>query len=269
VTRGDRRRQAKADADLIERGIDPEHIDLATACAVARQTYRLLDKSIAAKAVDPLVEFQHQLLDASARWWQGPNSLKAACRKGCWFCCTTWVASTGPQSIFFVKSMRPERRRAFETRLGEMAQLVATLSHAERITLPRITSCPALDEGICSNYQNRPLVCRSASSMDAEVCRRTYIEFSNENVPTPAAPLFVRDVISQSFKAAALQHGLDGMSYEFICSANRCLEASNVEGRWLLGEKVFEGVPIDPSGGPEMEAAIGFLRRETFDGWES
>jgi hypothetical protein len=65
-----------------------------------------------------------------------------------------------------------------------------------------ITPCPALVDNLCSNYANRPNVCRSASSIDADVCKRSYVELSGEDIPTPAPHIMVLGVFATALAGA-------------------------------------------------------------------
>ena len=105
----------------------------------------------------------------------------AACRAGCWFCCTTPVAVTVFEAAMVrsaILTLPEAEQQAILVRLQEhvAAQDQAfAAAGAERISFRR--RCPLLtDEGTCSVYEGRPLACRSVLSLDAERCRRWFLE---------------------------------------------------------------------------------------------
>jgi Fe-S-cluster containining protein len=104
-----------------------------------------------------------------------------ACHAGCWFCCTTPVAVTVFEAAMVksaIMTLAEEQQRAIWERL--QAHIAAqdqafAAADAERIVFRR--RCPLLtDEGTCGVYEGRPLACRSVLSLDAERCRRWFLE---------------------------------------------------------------------------------------------
>lgn len=263
MSRQVRRRQARVDDDLLSRGLHPDHVDQDVMAALTRQTFRELERSVALRSVDPLIAFQLHQSDVSGRWWKG---LKTACNKGCWYCCTAWVSANAPQTIYFVKRMGQDKREAFQARAIAAANQVKDMSFHQRLNSTQLTTCPALVDGACSNYDNRPMVCRSATSMDAEICRRTYLEFSNEDVPMPAAPMMVRDALSTALWAASMRIGVDSLSHEFYGSLAAVISNPDIESRWLSGESVLKDVPIDPGTGGDPDI-VRYLHGIAFEGW--
>jgi len=104
-----------------------------------------------------------------------------ACRAGCWFCCTIPVAVTAFEAAMVrsaVLKLPEEEQQAIWERLQEhiAAQNQALAdSNGQRISWRH--RCPLLNgEGQCSVYEGRPLVCRSVLSLDADRCRRAFLE---------------------------------------------------------------------------------------------
>jgi Fe-S-cluster containining protein len=104
-----------------------------------------------------------------------------ACRAGCWFCCTLPVAVTAFEAAMVrsaVLKLPEEEQQAIWERLQKhiagQNQALAD-SNGQRLSWRR--RCPLLnDEGQCSVYEGRPLVCRSVLSLDADRCRRAFLE---------------------------------------------------------------------------------------------
>ncbi|HEU5099666.1 MAG TPA: YkgJ family cysteine cluster protein [Roseiflexaceae bacterium] len=104
-----------------------------------------------------------------------------ACHSGCWFCCTIPVAVTVFEAAMVrsaVHSLPETQQQAIWARLEEHIDLQdQALADADRQHIAFHHRCPLLtDQGQCSVYQGRPLACRSLLSLDAERCRRTFLE---------------------------------------------------------------------------------------------
>lgn len=261
MDRSEKRRQAKEDRALLERGIAPDGIGPQVVYAVMRETSRELRRSIETGSINPVIEFINRQFELSARWLK---DVPKACGKGCWYCCTAWVASPTPVGIYFAKSMPGNQKRPYRERLDALMVEIEGLSFDERENL--VTRCAGLEGDACANYTNRPPVCRTATSIDADVCRRSYVELSGEDVPTPAAPLAIRSVYSTALAVASEFHGLDGRGYELNAVASCYLSDPRVEQRWLMGETVMAGTPEDPVTEGDLQANRQFVA-EAFDGW--
>ena len=242
MNRAARRRQQKEYDRQIDRGIDIEHVDEGLIGALMRRTHEYVERAKRVGSVDALMQFVFTAMDkSSARLRDVP----VACSKGCWYCCTVWVAAKAPESFYFAKTFPKNDLPGYSTRLGETMNTVRSLSFDDRGDL--VTPCPALKDGLCSNYQHRPNVCRSASSADAGVCKRSYVELSREDIPTPYAHMMVRGIFATALEGALAQAGLAHGAYEFNSSVEMALQEPKLEKQWLSGEDVFAGLPLDPA----------------------
>lgn len=97
--------------------------------------------------------------------WDPP----AACARGCAHCCAQRVDIT-PAEAALIATALPEgdpRRERVKARAGQLSPM----SQEERLRAR--APCALLHEdGTCSVYAARPLVCRAASSLDASACAR-------------------------------------------------------------------------------------------------
>jgi Fe-S-cluster containining protein len=115
-----------------------------------------------------------------------------ACRAGCWYCCTTPVAVTVFEAAMVKSAVMtlPEAQqqaiwKRLQAHIAAQDQALAA-AKAERITFRH--RCPLLtDEGTCSVYAGRPLACRSVLSLDAERCRRWFLEDDQGDPDRPYA----------------------------------------------------------------------------------
>jgi Fe-S-cluster containining protein len=99
------------------------------------------------------------------------HGAKIQCRRGCTDCCHHLFQITELEAAFVstaVKSLLPEKRLPMEQRARQYTQDREKLLSDRRVpdawgSLPppglRL-ACPALEDGACQIYENRPLICR-------------------------------------------------------------------------------------------------------------
>lgn|GEM_PF-3507978 len=108
-----------------------------------------------------------------------------ACRAGCHYCCTMRVTA----SVAEVVALADHLRRTWSSQdLEALRRSIEAYDRDVRENDPHLMSiyprlCPLNAEGLCRVYAHRPLACRSFQSLDAEACRRRFIE--REMVPVP------------------------------------------------------------------------------------
>jgi Fe-S-cluster containining protein len=113
-----------------------------------------------------------------------------ACRAGCWFCCTIPVAVTVFEAAMVksvILTLPLETQQAIWERLEEhIAAQDQAVADADGQHIPFHHRCPLLnDEGRCSVYEGRPLACRSLLSLDADRCRRWFLEDDQGDLSIP------------------------------------------------------------------------------------
>jgi Fe-S-cluster containining protein len=113
-----------------------------------------------------------------------------ACRAGCWFCCTTPVGVTVFEAAMVksaVLTLPEAEQQAIWQRLQAHIEAQSTaLAEASEARASFHRRCPLLnDAGTCSVYEGRPLACRGLLSLDADRCRRSFLEgdAGDRNVP--------------------------------------------------------------------------------------
>lgn len=113
-----------------------------------------------------------------------------ACHAGCWFCCTTPVAVTVFEAAMVRSAVRAlpdqEQQAVWERLQAHIAGQNQALADASGRRVPFHRRCPLLDDaGQCSIYEGRPLACRGLLSLDADRCRRAFLEddSGDPNVP--------------------------------------------------------------------------------------
>jgi hypothetical protein len=164
------------------------------------------------------------------------HDVPVACGKGCSHCCNIWVSITAPEVLYIAKRL-PDGSAG---RVLDAHNATKEFSHEERPyhTYP----CPQLNANLCSIYESRPLFCRLAASMDAEICRRSYTNITDEDIPTPAMYIFGREAYATALAVALKGANLPHLCYELNSALNRCLTTPDAEAKWLSGEDIFSDV---------------------------
>ena len=165
-------------------------------------------------------ELQHHLTAEDRR--------RVACFAGCGTCCMVNVSVLMPEAVNIVAYLRCNRSKEELRRLyDEMEIFVAAISdldEEERIAMRR--SCIFLDAvGRCTIYPVRPLLCRSITSTDAQVCRDSLtMQALGEEIPI-MMNLFQKNLFDIAYQAVAkalTRRGLDAHGYEMTAAVMRC-----------------------------------------------
>ena len=209
---------------------------------------RLLDDkvqdSIRHRSIDPLMEFVYSSLTDGATYIE---HIPVACRKGCSFCCRMWVDATPPEVLYTVKKMPPKQRQRAMASVERVCAQTAGASFFDRcgkINPP----CSLLDrEGACSVYESRPVACRTLVSTNAEDCRKTFVEGSEEGFPSPDAWFTLRDSYNTALEGALIHSGLAYQAHELNDSLRIALTTQDAEERWLSGRDDFAAAPVCPA----------------------
>jgi Fe-S-cluster containining protein len=137
---------------------------------------RSLAEAAIAQGLDAVLGMVADLHQTADRMWAETRatpafalgSRKAACDKGCGWCCHQRVGTTAPELLYIARELNrlPDRD-------AHLARLEAW---------PQGRACAFLVEGACSIYGLRPLKCRGLYQYDARWCMTTYAKLD--------APLF-------------------------------------------------------------------------------
>lgn len=230
--------------------------------AIAMIVARALQDMTAADRASRAAALIHALSDASAR--RTPGEAKLACRKGCGLCCHTWVGATAPEILHLAQAIRADAARNPSISIdGIIARCAATagLTPGERFgaKLP----CPLLVADACSRYQERPTMCRQATSLDLAACIE---EFEGrglgEDMPVSAVYLaHARNARLPLLAALALAR-LPAHVFELSAGLARALQVEDAEQRWLAGEDVFAGIQRGPAEPAAVRQAVIAIVRE-------
>jgi Fe-S-cluster containining protein len=168
-----------------------------------------------------------------------------ACKKGCWYCCSHMVTSTIPEILRIADHIRAnwstDQLTALRKRITEHKASTESLRDGTAEHLPRHI-CPLLlkEEGACSVWPERPLVCRGWNSVDVNDCIRKG-EHPEESIrekglgPQLAVADFVRQGLEEGLKSSRL----DGDVCELAYGLEIALDNLDAGERYLAGENVF------------------------------
>lgn len=256
-------RSARDDEASLANGLDPCAPDPGQLTALMRLLHDSAEEAKRAKRIDPLIHCLYRQMKRTAKLLE---DVPIACRKGCSFCCNIWVDATAPEVLTAFKAIHKSEELIAAVRKAN--ELYAGLTFKQRWGM--LTPCPMLADNLCSIYGSRPRVCRTAVSQDADACRRTYLELSQEGVPTPMVHVLAKTGFATALAGALKRARLPHVSYEFTAALNKALDTPECERRWLEGEDVFSGVqrsPVDvltfPTNVQLYNAAFGTLNRRT------
>lgn len=257
MNRAERRRAEREANRDIDSGLDPAAMSEVHMVALIHRIHRHVQLAKRRGTVEPITSALYSLMDGTDKKC---SDAPRACSKGCWYCSTIWTAASSAEIFGFLNAFTGSHRAALSAKVEAAMPDIAGKTFDDR---DAITICPALNDNLCSGYDVRPIVCRTAASVDADVCKRSYLDLSGENIPTPMMGMLVRGTYAAALECALKQEGLASTSYEFQASLSRALSDSSLEKRWLGGEDVFAGIPEDPRA-PGDVAAINRLSAMAF-----
>ena len=227
----------------IEGGLNLQRPSIAQIAALMRVLHAYTRQAIEDHSVDVLMGFLYGHLNTTL---QQLDHSPIACRMGCSFCCTSWVAATAPEVLYVLKSVPADRIGKTRDFIAAAAQTTAAKTPEERLTM--ITPCPLLESSACSVYGNRPLVCRTAVSNDVSVCERVYVQASKEEIPGTYHHYGVKGIYSLALAGALKKAGLLSYYYEFNDALHAAARARDAEADWLSGKDIFSDIKRDPEG---------------------
>jgi len=222
------------------RGIAPLHQGPEPTIAMAGALRQLLAQAKADRSVDDPVAFVSAMVNATVR---DLSDVPIACGKGCSHCCNIWVSVSALEALALAKLAR-SRGDDIIARVSAANDFTQQFSHENRNAHPH--PCAFLEDNICSIYEERPASCRQAASESADICARSIINVTHEDVPTPLPYLVSRTLYGIATVCALREAGLDHKSYEMNAAVVRALDVENAEARWWAGEDIFSGVPVEP-----------------------
>ena len=202
----------------------------------------------------------HQMFESSLS--KIPSGLGIACRKGCGYCCHTWVGATAPEIFLLAQEVR--NRKAKPGTATSMAAVAARAAEASNLNIGERFGakipCALLENSSCSVYAVRPGACRQVTSTDLAACIDEY-EGRDEGGDVPVSQLYLDHARNSgaALAGALAACGLDGRVYELNAALARALSASDSEARWLAGVDVFAGIAQAPPDDPAIRSVVATI----------
>lgn len=162
-----------------------------------------------------------------------------ACKAGCGWCCHTRVPATAPELLYLIggnqgpidPEMKVAIRRGADQRRSDAARAAGFVPH----------SCPILRGALCAEHPRRPVVCRTAVSLDAEACRHALDDPLRAIIPTDRKSIALRAAFDIALHGALLHAGYSPVRYELVTGLAGILEHPDPEHAWLNGDLVLDG----------------------------
>lgn len=177
-----RRQRPPSPAPIAKTQPDPRMETIARALAAAiSPASRAQARAAIQECGSTLIAASEVFLDYAEAAEQTDPRYTIACHAGCWFCCTLPVGVTVFEAAM-VRSVILTLPEAEQAAIWERLQAHVTAQRTALATASQQRSvfrhrCPLLNSaGACSVYEGRPLACRSVLSLDAERCRRVFLE---------------------------------------------------------------------------------------------
>ena len=181
-----------------------------------------------------------------------------ACSAGCTACCHQSVDATIPEAILIALRLAdPEDPRRL--RILESAEAFKGMSARERRRTGQ--PCPLLQNDRCSVYDDRPLMCRSVLSANAERCRASLqsVVAGGEELPNHyfiAAQYFIRGDVA-ALQGICKDLGLQHEVFDLVQMLAALIREPAIIERWLAGERVFATEPSRRSPPPTAQDTDG------------
>jgi Fe-S-cluster containining protein len=233
----------KSDEEVVDGGLDIRNPDVSHIYALMRVLHTHVVEAKSARSVDVLMKFFYSNLSQTLAKIDGS---RFSCRAGCDFCCRSWVAASAPEVLYLLKNISEDRQD--ETRNDISTAFAATRGIGSKQRQRMNTPCPMLSARKCSQYEFRPLVCRTLVSFDANACERIYTKFSGERIPRSDGYNVLRNVYALALAGALRREGLSAFFYEFNSALSKVISSEHPEEKWLAGENILEGIPKDSGG---------------------
>lgn len=166
---------------------------------------------------------------------------RPACARGCAWCCHQRVEITAPEAFVIARGLVADAvlQSGLRPVLDATAQRHAALSSKQQFAAQ--SACPFLDRGGgCSIYDTRPIACRRAHSLDAEVCRELARDPARQlRVPTSEALDWNTSALVLGGYEGMAHAGVPPHQYELAQAVSLALAVPDAEQRWRNGEDVL------------------------------
>ncbi|WP_320170499.1 YkgJ family cysteine cluster protein [Maridesulfovibrio sp.] len=99
------------------------------------------------------------------------------CKRGCIYCCVNQVSLTPPEALFLgfhlLETRTPQQLLELHARARTLSESLKGKSRQEIGMTRHLYPCLFMENGTCSIYPARPLVCRGWNSVNAQMCKHS------------------------------------------------------------------------------------------------
>lgn len=211
------------------------HIETNSPIVTHMRTFRhRIDLARSTQTTRPISDYFYEVLSTLT-----PDSFASdiACKKGCSYCCNTWVYATAPEIFHLASSLNTENSQAFTMPIKAAADVRQKIPAEARSA--HLSPCPILKDGECSQYDARPAACRTAYSLDATACQRALLDPMESMIPIPEFSVVLRAAYAIALDGALLNAGYSLIRYELRTALDIALSLPDAEKDWLLGQEIF------------------------------
>jgi Fe-S-cluster containining protein len=164
-----------------------------------------------------------------------------ACRAGCHWCCHLKVSATAPEILLIAEYLQTRAPAGWLEVVRERAAALARdprIFSAEAKAEAHLPCALLSEQGACSVYAVRPLICRGYTSSDPEPCQRM---LDDDSVLVPLNETLAREhaALSLGLISALKYVGLPPDLLELTAGLHVALSEPQALQRWLAGEPIF------------------------------
>jgi len=235
--------------------------------SLAADIARALREPVSEDGLVAAATFGEALMDgAVAIGWEGSEHAPA-CADGCNYCCQgERVAVTLPEVARAVAHAQRHLDPAALGRVEQRARDNAPQTHGRTARgYPLRLPCALLGEdGRCSVYDARPMLCRREHSLDVSQCKAG---FDNDDVDRDMSVehahrvMALADATVEAYRSALSDAGTDAGYYELQEALHLMLSSPQSTRAWLDGADAFASARLDES--VEDAARPGLLQLQT------
>lgn len=167
-----------------------------------------------------------------------------ACRAGCQTCCILNVSVLFPEAVaihrFLTKRLTDSELSSVRKRVREVNVRTRWLTDDERIEIHE--PCAFLDEhGRCLVHPARPLLCRSVTSVEPDLCVEVMTAPPFSEAVTIPMNLFQKNLMDSAyvgFSSALEQLDLDSRAWRLATAMDRLFSVPGATGEFLAGKTI-------------------------------
>jgi len=192
-----------------------------------------------------LVEIMELSADLVKSVYEAQAGAGVDCEAGCSYCCYSQIKLMPAEALLIFSwiedKFKGRDQDLLEGRIRNNRQITEGKSLESRVMVKESSPCIFLEEGNCSIYPVRPLICRSWASYSRSKCIEAFGSGNhNAEIETSSSSNYVFYVARETVRNVCRSHGLESEPLELPRAMDCCLSVNDPFARWLRGEPVFD-----------------------------